>query len=107
MRLEGIRSYMITPFDSETIAKIAASGGGLGRGGGIDISQASELFIVSMNDTAGINAVCQDIMTMNMSLIREDVGKLQESLIPYFIIPALGVIGLCLVLGETGFRKIP
>jgi len=107
MRLEGIRSYMITPFDSATIAKIAASGGGLGRGGGIDISQASELYIVSMNDTAGINAICQDIMTMNMSLIREDVGKLQQSLIPYFIIPALVIIGLCLVLGETSFRKIP
>ncbi|MBN2134385.1 MAG: VWA domain-containing protein [Acidobacteria bacterium] len=107
MKLEGIRSYMITPFDAETVAKIAASGGGLGRGGGIDISQASELWIASMNDKAAINAICQDIMTMQMSLIREDMGKLQESLIPYFIIPALGLIGLCLVLGETGFRKIP
>jgi hypothetical protein len=107
MRLEGIRSYMITPYDSETIAKIAASGGGLGRGGGVDISEASELYIVSMNDKAGINAICQDIMTMQMSLIRQDVGKLQQSLIPYLVIPALGIIGLCLVLGETSFRKIP
>ena len=58
-----------------------------------------------MNDRAAINAICQDIMTMQMSLIREDTEKLQESLIPYFIIPALGLLGLCLVLGETGFRK--
>ncbi|MDD4924211.1 MAG: VWA domain-containing protein [Dehalococcoidales bacterium] len=107
MKLEGIRTYMITPFDAATVARIAASGGGIGRSGGIDISQASDLYIVAMNDREGINEICQDIMTMQMSLIREDVNKLKESLIPYFIMPALGLLGLCLVLGETGFRKIP
>jgi hypothetical protein len=107
MKLEGIRTYMITPFDAATVARIAASGGGIGRSGGIDITQASDLYIVAMNDKEGINEICQDIMTMQMSLIREDVDKLKESLIPYFIMPALGLLGLCLVLGETGFRKIP
>ncbi len=107
MKLEGIKTYMITPYDAETIAKLAASGGGIGRTSGIDIKQASDLYIISMNDMEGINLVCQDIMTMQMSLIREDIIKEKDSLIPYFIIPALGLLGLCLVLGETGFRKIP
>ncbi|MBN2136066.1 MAG: VWA domain-containing protein, partial [Acidobacteria bacterium] len=47
MSLEGIKTYMITPYDSETIAKLAASGSGFRGTSGIDINQASELYIVS------------------------------------------------------------
>jgi len=106
MSLEGITPYMITPYDADTITKMSESSGSRG-GAGVDLSQVSELKIVAMDDKDGINQICEEISTMQMSLIREDEGLLKKSLIPFLIIPALGVISLCLILGETRFRKIP
>lgn len=105
MSLEGIKTYMITPYDAETIVKMASYGSRMSSG--VDLSQASELKIVAMDDKEGIDMISKDIVTMNMSLIREDEGLVKKSVIPYLVIPALGMIGLCLVLGETSFRKIP
>jgi hypothetical protein len=73
----------------------------------LDIPQLSGLKIVDINDKEGLDQMCEEISAMQISPIREEEGLLQKSLIPFLILPALGVIVLCLILGETRFRKIP
>lgn len=67
--------------------------------------------VVDMNDKYGIDQICQEISAIQSSPIIEREILSSESavptLIPYLILPALGLIGLCLVLGETHFQKIP
>ena len=63
--------------------------------------------MVDMYDRDGIDQICEEISAMQISSIREEEGLLKKSLIPFLILPALGVISLCLILGETRFRKIP
>jgi hypothetical protein len=70
-------------------------------------SQTEGLNIVEMNDSYGIDQICNEISAMQMSPIREEEVLLKKSLIPFLILPALGLITLCLILGETRFRKIP
>jgi hypothetical protein len=65
------------------------------------------LKIVDINDTDGIDQIYEEMSAMQNSLIREEESFLKESLIPFLILPALGMIILCLVLVETRFRKIP
>jgi len=94
MSMIGIKTYIIAPEESIRIAET--------RGNGV-----MDFKVVSMDDEEGIEQICQEISEMKMSLIREDEGLLKKSLIPFLILPALGVIVLCLILGETRFLKIP
>jgi hypothetical protein len=91
--LAGINIYMIY-----------VGGGELGA---VDIPQMPGLKIVDINDTDGIDQIYEEMSAMQNSLIREEESFLKESLIPFLILPALGMIILCLVLVETRFRKIP
>jgi len=107
MSMEGIKPYMITPYDADTVIKLAAKGTGYANLPGVDISQVIGFKIVAMTDTAGINEITREITSTQMLLVRQHEELLKKTLIPYFIIPAMAVFGLCLVLGETRFRKIP
>lgn len=84
---------------------------GAGKEREVDIPQMSGLkivdIIVDIEDKYGIDQICGEISAMQISPIREEEGLLKKSLIPFLILPALGVISLCLILGETRFRKIP
>lgn len=73
----------------------------------VEIPQMSGLNVVDMDDKDAIDRICEEIYEMQISPIREEIGLLEKSLIPFLILPALGIIGLCLVLSETRFRKIP
>ncbi|MFC2026927.1 VWA domain-containing protein [Chloroflexota bacterium] len=72
-----------------------------------DISHLPGLKIVDFKDEYGIDQIYEEIYAMQISPIREEEGLLKKSFISFLILPALGIIGLCLVLGETRFRKIP
>jgi hypothetical protein len=91
--LAGINLYVITTGEEKQ--------------GAFDIPQMPGLKIVGVDDKNGIDNMCAEISAMKMSPIREEEGLSQKSLIPFLILPALGVIYICLVLGETRFRKIP
>jgi len=69
--------------------------------------QLQGLDIVGMNDRQGISRIRREIASMTSSPIREDVVLSRTSLIPYLILPILGLATLCLVLSETCFRRIP
>jgi hypothetical protein len=73
----------------------------------VDVPQIEGVKMVDMYDRDSIDQICEEISAMQISPIREEEVLLKKSLIPFFILPALGVIILCLVLGETRFRKIP
>lgn len=73
----------------------------------VDVPQIEGVKMVDMYDRDGIDQICEEISAMQISSIREEEGLLKRSLIPFLILPALGVISLCLILGETRFRKIP
>jgi hypothetical protein len=72
-----------------------------------EIPQVSGVKVIDMNDKDGIDLMCQEIYSMQMSPIREEETKTGKSLIPFLVLPALVIIGLCLVLSETRFQKIP
>lgn len=91
--LAGINLYIITI--------------GAEKRGTVAIPQMSGLKIVDINDKYGIDQICEEISAMQSSPVREEEGLLKKSLIPFLILPALGLITLCLLLGETRFRKIP
>jgi len=91
--LAGINLYVITI--------------GAEKRGAIAIPQMSGLTIVDIDDKDGIDRICEEISAMQSSPVREEEGLLKKSLIPFFIVPALGLITLCLLLGETRFRHIP
>jgi hypothetical protein len=71
------------------------------------LPQLKVVNMVEMNDEAGINRICEEIAVLPSSLIREEEILLRKSLIPFLILPILGLIVLCLILSETRFRKIP
>jgi hypothetical protein len=71
------------------------------------IPQMSGLKIIAINDKYGIDQIYKEMSAMQRSPIKEEGGLLKESLIPFLILPALGMIILCLILSETRFRKIP
>lgn len=92
--LENIQVYIISPDASLTAAQ--QSGKDFGT-----------IKAVSMSDKEGIEQICDEITQTRMSVIREDETLVKKSLIPFLIWPSLFLIGLCLVLSETRFRKIP
>lgn len=75
--------------------------------GAVAIPEMSGLKIVDIDDEDGIDQICEEISAMRSSPVREEEGLLKKSLIPFFILPALGALTLCLLLGETRFRHIP
>jgi hypothetical protein len=92
--LDDINVYIITPGASLTAAQ--QSGKDFGP-----------IKAVSMEDKEGIEQICNEIIKTKMSVIREDETLVKKSLIPFLIWPSVFLIGLCLVLSETRFRKIP
>jgi hypothetical protein len=99
MAVEGIKTYIIAPIASiEIVERRIAS---------TSIEATTTINAVAMGDMEGLNKICEEIAEMDLSLIREDEGLEKNSLIPYLILPALGIIGLSLVLSETRFQKIP
>jgi hypothetical protein len=80
---------------------------GKGKQNAADIPQMPGLKIVDANDKYGIDQIYGEISAMQISPISEEEGLLKKSLIPFLILPALGVIFLCLILSETRFQKIP
>ena len=72
-----------------------------------EIPQVSGVKVIGMNDKGGIDLMCQEICAMQMSPIREEETETKKSLIPFLVLPAVLIIGLCLVLSETRFQKIP
>jgi len=75
--------------------------------GAVAIPQMSGLKVVDVDDKEGIDQICEEISAMQSSPVREEEGLLKNSLIPLLILPALALITLSLLLGETRFRKIP
>jgi hypothetical protein len=92
--LNDIKIYIITPGAALLTAK--QSGKDFGP-----------IKAVSMEDKEAINQICNEITDTRMSVIREDETLVKKSLIPFLVLPSLFLIGLCLVLSETRFRKIP
>lgn len=70
-------------------------------------SQAEGLRMVGMYDKDGIDQICKEISEMQSSPMEEEEVLLKESLIPFLVLPILGLIALCLILSETRFRKLP
>ena len=66
-----------------------------------------EVVIGAEEQGAVMDQICKELSEMQSSLIMEEEVLLKKSLIPFLIPPALGLITLCLILGETRFRKIP
>jgi hypothetical protein len=99
MAIEGITTYIIAPGDSIEITqrRIASS----------SIEETTTFNSVAMDDIEGINRICEEIAETRLAMIREDEGLEKDSLMPYLVLPALGIVGLCLILSETRFQKIP
>lgn len=93
--MSGIKVYIIF-----------TGGGKAGESAG-PVSQREGLTTVEMSDEHGIDQVCKEISEMELSAIREEAVPTKRSLSPLLVGPAMGIIGLCLVLTETRFRKIP
>jgi Ca-activated chloride channel family protein len=72
-----------------------------------DVSGIFGVELVALDDTEGIDRICAEISSMELSLIREEEDYTKESVIHYFVIPALLIMGISLILTETRFRKIP
>ena len=72
-----------------------------------DLPQISRLKIIDMYDKTGIDDICEDISSMQLSSIREEVSSSKTDITGMFTIPALGFIGLYLVLSETRYLKLP
>jgi hypothetical protein len=73
----------------------------------VEVPQISGLRVVDMDDKDAIDKICAEIYQMPTSSIRQEESRLEKSLLPYLILPALGIVALCLVLDETRFQKIP
>ncbi|MFH1625225.1 MAG: hypothetical protein ABID54_08755 [Pseudomonadota bacterium] len=80
-------------------------------GEALPIDELRSLFpgveIVGMDDKFGIDRICAELSQIQSSPIMERTVLLKRSLIPFLILPALGLITLGLILSETRFRKIP
>ncbi len=63
--------------------------------------------VVDMNDKEGVDRICAQIAAMQSSPIREEEILSSRSLVPFLIVPTLGLMALCLVLSETCLRKLP
>jgi hypothetical protein len=63
--------------------------------------------IVDMNDKVGVDRICAQIAAMQSSPIREEEIVSSRSLVPFLVVPTLGLIALSLVASETFLRKVP
>jgi len=71
------------------------------------IPQVLGVKVANINDQSAISQIYEELSVMESSPIRMEESFSKESMIPLLILPALGIITLCLVLDETRFRKIP
>lgn len=94
LSLSGVNTYVISP--GEFLQAAIKSG-----------KDFTGIKAISMEDKDAIEQMCNDITKTQMSIIREDEKIVKKSAIQYLVWPALALIVLCLVLGETRFRKIP
>lgn len=62
--------------------------------------------IIGMSDKTRIDQMCAEINAMESSPIRNEESIEKKSLVPYLILPAIGMILLCLFLSETVYRKV-
>lgn len=92
--LAGIKVYVIAVAEQTYVGQTAETA-------------AEEIRIVYMNDSRGIDQICNEISEMQMSPIRNEQVVEKKSLIPFLVVPALAFIALCLILSETRFRTIP
>jgi hypothetical protein len=63
--------------------------------------------IVDMDDRGGISEIRREIVSMASSPTKEETMLSRTSLVPYLVLPIMGLVALCLVLSETCFRRIP
>lgn len=70
-------------------------------------SQLPGIKIVNINDSYGIVKMYEELHDIRTCLIREEEIILKKSLIPFLVLPALCIIGICLLISETRYRKIP
>jgi hypothetical protein len=95
--LAGIKVYVILVGGEEQTA----------ANRGARQAQAQGLRIVGMYDKESIDQICEELSQMQSSPMEEEEVLSKKSLIPFLVSPMLGLIALCLILSETGFRKIP
>ncbi len=93
----GIKNYVI----------VIEGGNERAVDGGPRLSQIKDVKAVGINDRHGIDQICSEISEMKSSPIREEETLIRKGLIPFLILPILGLVTLCLILSETLFRKIP
>ncbi len=93
IRENGIKLYIISTTGNEsTMAKMPKPDG---------------VTVMSSYDAESIDAMYQELTSMNPSIIRADESLIKTSLIPVIMLPAMGLFFLCLILNETRFRKVP
>ena len=63
--------------------------------------------VANINDQTAISQIYNKLSAMESCPIRKEESILKQSMLPLLILPALGIITLCLVLDETRFRNIP
>ena len=77
------------------------------KGNAATFSTIPGVKMVDINDQAGIAQISQELSDMENSTILENKISSKKNVIPFLILPCLGLIALCLILSETRFRKIP
>jgi hypothetical protein len=89
----GIKLYIIsTTGNEETMVKMP---------------QPDGVTVMSSYDAESINEMYNELTAMQTSSIRTDESLVKTSLMPVVMPPVLGIFLLCLILGETRFRKVP
>lgn len=89
----GIKLYIISTTGNEkTMAKMP---------------QSESVTIMSSYDSESIDKMYKNLTSMKTSVIRTNETLVKSSVIPGIMLPVIGLFLLCLVLGETRFRKVP
>ena len=93
IRENGIKLYIISTTGNEsTMAKMP---------------QPDGVTVMSSYDAESIDAMYQELTSMNTSIIRTDDSLIKTSLIPFIMLPVMGLFFFCLILNETRYRKVP
>jgi hypothetical protein len=69
-------------------------------------ARVTGLTIIAVDDKQGREQIAGQLAAMHSAPLYEDAA-VRRSLIPWLLAPALGLVGLGLVLSETRFRKLP
>ncbi len=69
--------------------------------------QPAGVTVMSSYDAESISEMYKNLTAMQTSVIRTNETLVKTSIIPVIMLPVMGLFGLCLVLGETRFRKVP